>query len=148
MEFKIGPKSYEIKFNYNAMFKANKEYSDIDKAGNSMNNGAANLFMRLISNDDTVLFDILKLYVDKKVTDERVLDAVDALTDGGKKIDEIHTELVEELKNSGFFSRAIESYKKTIEDGLEMLKKKDQTEDNENNIMAVERQLTLLNENL
>jgi len=148
MEFKIGAKTYEIKFSYNALFKANKEYSEVSDKGESMNNGAANLFTRLISNDDTVLFDILKIFADKKTSDEKLIDAVDDLTKDGDDIEAVHADLVAELKESGFFLRAIKAYEKTLNNGLEMLKGKEQTEDTENSIMVVQQQLTLLQENL
>lgn len=129
MEFTYKNKEHEIKFNYLAYFKANKLYSTLDDKGNDMKDGAATLFNRLLTNDDTVLFDLLKVYLPAKATDDDILKIIDDLTDDGENIDEITDELKDEMKNSGFFSRAIKAYIKMMEKGISILKNKDTDQD-------------------
>ena len=144
--FTFDSKKHTIKFNYSAFFKANRAFSELDKAGNSMNNGAAVLFNKLINQDDTAFLDVIRLYVPNKTSDEQIMGIVDEMTEEGKTVEELADEFIEEMKTSGFFRRAVNSYIKMMEKGLEMLKKKKQTEENDASISMVDSQLTSLKE--
>ncbi|MBF7122900.1 tail assembly chaperone [Pediococcus pentosaceus] len=148
MEIEFAGKEYKTKFNYSALFKANLFFSDKDKDGNDMKNGAASLFMRLISGDDTALSDVIKLFVPKKVTDDQLLHIVDDITEEGDKAEDIVEEFITEMKTSGFFERAIQNFKKQIEKAIEVFEKKEQSEEVSQQLEGLKSQLTLLNKKL
>lgn len=149
MQVTIKGNAYELKFNFKALFKANKELSTIDENGNNMGDGATNLFTRLALGDSLAIADTIKVASNVgKVSDEDVFNAIDELTEDGTKLEEVLEELKEELKHSGFFVKSIQSQKKELEEALAMLKKKDESEQVSQQIMAVQRIVKLLNDNL
>lgn len=149
MQVAIKGTDYDLKFNFKALFKANKELSTIDENGNNMGDGATNLFTRLALGDSLAIVDVIKVATSVgKVTDEDMFNAVDQLTEEGEKLDDVLRELIDELKHSGFFVKSIQTQKKGLEEALEMLKKKDKTEETTQQIMAVQRIVTLINDNL
>lgn len=149
MQVTIKGTAYELKFNFKALFKANKELSTIDENGNNMSDGATNLFTRLALGDSLAIADTIKVASNVgKVSDEDVFNAIDELTEDGTKLEEVLEELKEELKHSGFFVKSIQSQKKELEEALAMLKKKDESEQVSQQIMAVQRIVKLLNDNL
>ncbi|WP_430495728.1 tail assembly chaperone [Leuconostoc mesenteroides] len=149
MEVTIGKKTSALKFNFKALFNANRDFSNTDDKGNNLGDGATNLFTRILMGDTSVIPDIIKVAgnVDKVSADE-LFAAVDELTEDGEKIDETLDTLKDELKNSGFFKKSIITQKENIEEALPALKKKEQTEEVKAQVAAVERILKLLNENL
>ncbi|CAH0419280.1 tail assembly chaperone [Periweissella ghanensis] len=149
MQVTIKGTVYELKFNFKALFKTNKELSTIDENGNNMGDGATNLFTRLALGDSLAIADTIKVASNVgKVSDEDVFNAIDELTEDGTKLEEVLEELKEELKHSGFFVKSIQSQKKELEEALAMLKKKDESEQVSQQIMAVQRIVKLLNDNL
>ncbi|BDQ56134.1 hypothetical protein EfsSVR2331_02590 [Enterococcus faecalis] len=53
---KLKEKQLEIKFNYGMLFKANKKLGTKDAQGNSQNDGAGVLFVKVLEEDDDALF--------------------------------------------------------------------------------------------
>ncbi|QLG77573.1 tail assembly chaperone [Leuconostoc gasicomitatum] len=149
MEVTIGKKTSTLKFNYKALFNANRDFSNFDDKKNNLGDGATNLFTRILMGDTSVIPDIIKVAGNiGKVSEDEIFSAVDELTADGEKIDETLNELKEELKNSGFFKKSIITQKENIQEALPELKKKEQTDEVKKQVTAVERILTLLNDNL
>ncbi len=143
----IGRKDVEGKFGYGALFRANSKFSNHDNQGNSMDDGAAMLFYRLTQGDVTVISDILSILVDGKVSETDVFSAVDDMTGGGnqQEVDELMDTLKEEMLESGFFNKTIQKYIKTLEEGIETLKAKED-EDSKMQVQAMQTLLDGLNE--
>ena len=74
--------------------------------------------------------------------------AVDELTDNGEKIDDVLSELKDELKNSGFFVKSIKTQQKNLEEALPILEKKADTDEKKQQVESVKRIQKLLNDNL
>lgn len=149
MEVTIGKTTSALKFNFKALFNANRDFSNTDDKGNNLGDGATNLFTRILMGDTSVIVDIIKVAGNVgKASEDDIFAAVDEITEDGEKIDETLNELKDELKNSGFFKKSIITQKENIEEGLPALKKKEQTEEIKQQVAAVERILKLLNENL
>lgn len=149
MEVTIGKTTSALKFNFKALFNANRDFSNTDDKGNNLGDGATNLFTRILMGDTSVIVDIIKVAGNVgKTSEDDIFAAVDEITEDGEKIDETLNELKDELKNSGFFKKSIITQKENIEEALPALKKKEQTEEIKQQVAAVERILKLLNENL
>lgn len=149
MEVTIGKTTSALKFNFKALFNANRDFSNTDDKGNNLGDGATNLFTRILMGDTSVIVDIIKVAGNVgKASEDDIFAAVDEITEDGEKIDETLNELKDELKNSGFFKKSIITQKENIEEALPALKKKEQTEETKQQVAAVERILKLLNENL
>lgn len=149
MEVTVNNTTKTLKFNFKALFNANKEYSTHDVDGNNLGDGATNLFTRLLTGDTAVIVDIIKVAGGfSKVSDDDLFDAVDQLTEDGSNIDGALSELKDELKNSGFFLKSIKAQRDAVTEALQMLKAKEQTDEVKQQVMAIERILKLLNENL
>lgn len=154
MELLINGKTINAKFNFGAYFKANAKFSSQDNNGNSLNDGATNLFLRVISEDLTVLGSLISLLSNQKLSDEKLGEAVDENTDNGNKIDELMAQFKEEMLESGFFNKAIQQQKKTYEEAIpkakEMIsseKDKKKKESLEIGYKQMQEVLKLLNEN-
>lgn len=149
IDLKIGNKDVTAKFNFKALLEANKKYSGVDNDGNSMEDGAATLLIRLANDDTTALVDILKVTVDGKFNDDQFIEAVEVMTDDGENLDEVMAEFKEELKNSGFFKKAIHAQIKQLEDMMPMLENKAETDTEfKDGLMAVQQRVKLLKENI
>lgn len=150
MQVTINGKMSELKFNFKALFKVNSEYSTIEN-GINQGNGAVLLFIRLIEGDVTVIPEIIKVAggFGKITNEDKLFEAIDEITDGGEKIDEVMDELKAELKQSGFFVKTITSYKNQIEESIPMMEEKAKTDDTmANNLQAIKYSVKLLNDNL
>lgn len=149
MEVTIKNTTKTLKFNFKALFNAKKEFSTLDKDGNNLGDGAANLFTRLIQGDSSAIPDVIKVAGGfNKVSDDDLFAAIDELTEDGQKIDETLEEMKEELKASGFFFQSIKAQKKSLDEGLPILEKKAKTEEDEQRVESVKRLQKLLNDNL
>lgn len=120
----------EIKFNYRIMFKANKELGTIDEKGNKNTDGASNLFIRVLNQDDTAIFDLIKLVFKggKALTDDEIFDAIEerfeGVEDEAKAYDELFNDMKEEMLESGFFMRKLSVQIENMEKGKKMLAEK------------------------
>lgn len=149
MDVTVNKTTNTLKFNFKALFNANRDLSSTDQNGNNMGDGATNLFVRLVSGDPSALVDVIKAAGGfPKATDDDLFAAVDELTADGDKVDEVMAEMKDELKNSGFFKKSITMQKESLETALPILQAKEQTEEVAQQVAALERILKLLNENL
>lgn len=149
MDVTVNKTTNTLKFNFKALFNANRDFSSTDQNGNNMGDGATNLFVRLVSGDPSALVDVIKAAGGfPKATDDDLFAAVDELTADGEKVDEVMAEMKDELKNSGFFKKSIMMQKEGLETALPILQAKEQTEEVAQQVAALERILKLLNENL
>lgn len=149
MDVTVNKTTNTLKFNFKALFNANRDFSSTDQNGNNMGDGATNLFVRLVSGDPSALVDVIKAAGGfPKATDDDLFAAVDELTADGEKVDEVMAEMKDELKNSGFFKKSIMMQKEGLETALPILQAKEQTEEVTQQVAALERILKLLNENL
>lgn len=149
MDVTVNKTTNTLKFNFKALFNANRDFSSTDQNGNNMGDGATNLFVRLVSGDPSALVDVIKAAGGfPKATDDDLFAAVDELTEDGDKVDEVMAEMKDELKNSGFFKKSIMMQKEGLETALPILQAKEQTEEVAQQVAALERILKLLNENL
>ncbi|WP_334098209.1 tail assembly chaperone [Leuconostoc lactis] len=149
MDVTVNKTTNTLKFNFKALFNANRDFSSTDQNGNNMGDGATNLFVRLVSGDPSALVDVIKAAGGfPKATDDDLFAAIDELTEDGDKVDEVMAEMKDELKNSGFFKKSIMMQKEGLETALPILQAKEQTEEVAQQVAALERILKLLNENL
>lgn len=149
MDVTVNKTTNTLKFNFKALFNANRDFSSTNQSGNNMGDGATNLFVRLVSGDPSSLVDVIKVAGGfPKATDDDLFAAVDELTEDGDKVDEVMAEMKDELKNSGFFKKSIMMQKEGLETALPILQAKEQTEEVAQQVAALERILKLLNENL
>lgn len=149
MDVTVNKTTNTLKFNFKALFNANRDFSSTDQNGNNMGDGATNLFVRLVSGDPSALVDVIKAAGGfQKATDDDLFAAVDELTADGEKVDEVMAEMKDELKNSGFFKKSIMMQKEGLETALPILQAKEQTEEVAQQVAALKRILKLLNENL
>lgn len=136
--FNVKNKDVEIKFNYRMMFKANKHLGSINSEGNRNDDGASNLFNRILSQEDEAIFDLIKLAHtgSKTLTDDELFDAVEnklqEYMNDSMSEKEAYNQLFEDVKgemfNSGFFMRKLENQIKNMEQGKKLLaQREDQT---------------------
>lgn len=130
----IRNKDLEIKFNYRMMFKANRELGSLDENGKKNEDGASNLFMKIMNQEDTAIFDLIRLAHTggKALTEEEIFNAIEERFEGveneGEAYDELFNDMKEEMLNSGFFMRKLEAQIKNMEKGKAILaEKEDQT---------------------
>lgn len=132
MEFTVGSRTIEIKFDYMLMFKVNKDLSTRDDNGQSNEDGVGALFLRIVERNDSALVDLIKLCASKKakaVSDEEALSAIAAKLE---ELDATNTEPIfkaieEEMVDSGFFNEKVLKYIDKLELALKYLKAKSET---------------------
>lgn len=129
-------KQLEIKFNYGMLFKANKKLGTKDAQGNSQNDGAGVLFVKVLEEDDDALFDIIKLASKDKVTDEdiakSVQDFVETFEDEEEGYSMVFETLKQEMLDSGFFVKKLKRYINNLEKAADYLKSQQPTEEIQN----------------
>lgn len=150
MEITVNGKMSELKFNFKALFKANKEFGSVDKNGKPAGDGAINLFNRILSNDITVIPDIIRVAGGfNKLSDDDLFEAIDTLTDGGDNVEEVMGELKDEMKNGGFFKQSILSQVKMTEELIPTMEAMAEKDDElKIQLPAVKRMTQLAKENL
>lgn len=132
MEFTVGSRTIEIKFDYMLMFKVNKDLSTRDDNGGSNEDGVGALFLRIVERNDSALVDLIKLCASKKakaVSDEEALSAIALKLE---EMDATNTEPIfkaieEEMVDSGFFNEKVLKYIEKLELALKYLKAKSET---------------------
>ncbi|MFP7154123.1 tail assembly chaperone [Weissella paramesenteroides] len=150
MQATIKGQTNELKFNYRALFKANAEFSEIDDKGNRLKDGALNLFNRVLTNDITVIPDLIKVAGGfGKLSDDDLFDAVEELTNGGDDIEQVMSDLKDEMKNSGFFNQAISAQVKQSEEFMPQMKAMAENDQQmKMQLPAIKRMTALVKENL
>ena len=132
MEFTVGSRTIEIKFDYLLMFKVNKDLSTRDDNGQSNEDGVGALFLRIVERNDSALVDLIKLCASKKakaVSDDEALSAIALKLE---ELDATNTEPIfkaieEEMVDSGFFNEKVLKYIGKLELALTYLKAKSVT---------------------
>ena len=127
MEFTVGSRAIEIKFDYMLMFKVNRELSSRDENGQPNEDGVGALFLRVVERND-----LIKLCASKKakaISDEEALTAISAKLE---ELDATTTEPIfkaieEEMVDSGFFNEKVLKYIEKLELALKYLKAKAET---------------------
>ncbi|TYC49607.1 hypothetical protein ESZ50_05535 [Weissella muntiaci] len=144
IELTVKGKQAELKFNFKALADANARYSDMNN-GVPMGNGAANLFLGLAQDEIESVAKVIDVAVPGKFTMDDLGAAVEELTEGGEKIDEVIAEFKAEMLKSGFFMKAINNQIKRTEEALVKLKG---MENEEGAIMSLEKVLNVMKENI
>lgn len=117
----VAGKELDIKFNFGLMFKVNKELATTDDNGVKQENGAGQLFMDITERKDSALINLIRIASkDKKLTDDKIIDAIEVYAEE-HGYDELYDAIEQELLDSGFFMQKIQ---KTLDDmrfGQELL---------------------------
>lgn len=61
MEFTVGSRSIEIKFDYMTMYKVNRDLGSQAPDGTRNEDGVGALFLRIVDRNDSALVDLIKL---------------------------------------------------------------------------------------
>lgn len=123
LEIKVKGQLVEAKFNFRALFRANKLYSSAEGA----NDGASSIWLAFVTDDDMALFKALRVLLPKSYTDDDIMDALDKAEEDGKS-QELFKEVEQELHESGFFKHAATRWLKLTEKyGKALTDKKNKT---------------------
>ncbi|MEE6709396.1 tail assembly chaperone [Lacticaseibacillus paracasei] len=101
LEITVKGQPVEAKFNFRALFRANKLYSSAEGA----NDGASSIWLAFVTDDDMALFKALRVLLPKSYTNDDIMDALDKAEEDGKS-QELFKEVEQELHESGFFKHA------------------------------------------
>ena len=101
LEIMVKGQPVEAKFNFRALFRANKLYSSAEGA----NDGASSIWLAFVTDDDMALFKALRVLLPEKYSDDDIMDVLDKAEEDGKS-QELFKEVEEELHQSGFFKHA------------------------------------------
>lgn len=101
LEINIKGESIPAKFNFRALFRANKLYSSSEGA----NDGASSIWLAFVTDDDMALFKALRVLLPEKYSDDDIMDVLDKAEEDGKS-QELFKEVEQELHESGFFKHA------------------------------------------
>ena len=101
LEITVKDQPVEAKFNFRALFRANKLYSSAEGA----NDGASSIWLAFVTDDDMALFKALRVLLPNTYTDDDIMDVLDKAEEDGKS-QEIFKEVEQELHESGFFKQA------------------------------------------
>lgn len=132
MEFTVGSRAIEIKFDYMTMYKVNRDLGSQGTDGSRNEDGVGALFLRVVDRNDSALVDLIKLCASKKakaVSDEEAIKAIaDKMEDlGAESTEPLFEALEEEMVESGFFKEKVSKYLENLELGLKYLKAKAET---------------------
>lgn len=105
LEINIKGESVPVKFNFRALFRANKLYSSAEDA----NDGASSIWLAFVTDDDMALFKALRVLLPKSYTDDDIMDVLDQAEEDGKS-QELFKEVEQELHESGFFKHATQRW--------------------------------------
>lgn len=101
LEITVKDQPVEAKFNFRALFRANKLYSSAEGA----NDGASSIWLAFVTDDDMALFKALRVLLPASYTDDDIMDVLDEAEEDGKS-QELFKEVEQELHESGFFKHA------------------------------------------
>ena len=101
LEITVKDQPVEAKFNFRALFRANKLYSSAESA----NDGASSIWLAFVTDDDMALCKALRVLLPEKYSDDDIMDVLDKAEDDGKS-QELLKEVEQELHESGFFKHA------------------------------------------
>lgn len=148
IEFRIGNKIEELKFNYRAKWKADKLFSSEDAEGNSAGNGAAVVWVGLVSEkSDSALLSALRAMTN--YSEEELVDAIEQNVEQAGGIEKLVEQFTKELEQSDFFRFAAKQFLKQEEKSLDILKKrKSKTDKDKENISSIEAAVQMMKETL
>lgn len=112
----VGKKDVEIKFNYGLVFKLNKALETEKGAAN----GAGFAYSQLMDGDESALVDILKV-IAGNASEDTILEAIESKAtllnpeDEADGMDQLLSQMIEEIEGSGFFLRVLRIFKKRIQ---------------------------------
>lgn len=130
-EIEVKGKTLEIKFDYRTMFKANKKLASKNpETGQKNDDGASNLFNRILAQDDEAVFDLINLvWTGKKLTENDLFDALEGFfedyEDEEEAVDALFNGIKEEMLDSGFFMKKLKKQIENMEKGRDILKERD-----------------------
>ena len=101
LEITVKDQPVEAKFNFRALFRANKLYSSAEGA----NDGASSIWLAFVTDDDMALFKALRVLLPNTYTDDDIMDVLDKAEEDGKS-QELFKEVERELHESGVFKHA------------------------------------------
>ena len=129
MEFTVGSRAIEIKFDYMTMYKVNRDLGSQGPDGSRNEDGVGALFLRVVDRNDSALVDLIKLCASKKAKAEEAIKAIaDKMEElGAESTEPLFEALEEEMVESGFFKEKISKYLENLELGLKYLKAKAET---------------------
>lgn len=105
LEIQVKGQPVEAKFNFRALFRANKLYSSAEGA----NDGASSIWLAFVTDDDMALFKALRVLLPKSYTDDDIMDVLDKAEEDGKS-QELFEQVEKELHKSGFFKHAAQRW--------------------------------------
>lgn len=125
LEINIKGESVPVKFNFRALFRANKLFSSSEGA----NDGASSVWLGFVTYDDMAAFKALRVLLPEKYSDDDIMDVLDAAEDDGSA-DTLAESLQEELHHSSFFKHAAQRWLNLTEKyGKALTGKKNQTDE-------------------
>lgn len=105
LEIQVKGQPVETKFNFRALFRANKLYSSAEGA----NDGASSIWLAFVTDDDMALFKALRVLLPKSYTDDDIMDVLDKSEENGQS-EELFKKIEQELHESGFFKHAAQRW--------------------------------------
>lgn len=125
MELTVGKSVVDIKFDYRAMFKIDKELGSRDvQTGKRNNDGIGSLFTKIIDRDDQGIVDLIIVMASKKakaVSEDEAIAAIEQYFEKSEADDPqeaLFQEIEEEMVESGFFKKKILKYIENLEKAL------------------------------
>ncbi|MFB9770093.1 tail assembly chaperone [Lactiplantibacillus modestisalitolerans] len=105
ISLKIKGKDLDLKFDFGAFFRANKQLSTND----TQEDGASQLWLQFVNEDPMAVYNALRVLVPAKYSDEDITDFLNDYADE-KAFDDLTKQLEEELHTSAFFRRAAKQW--------------------------------------
>lgn len=137
LDITVKGKPVETKFSYRKFFKANQQFETTNtETGEGNKDGAVQLFMNIAQQkDDDALIDFLQLSAEGKATQNDVFKGIEDYVeeyDGDEKeaYNNLFDGIKEEMLASGFFVGKIETFLKNMEQGLEIMQRRDPEDEN------------------
>jgi len=125
MELTVGKSVVDIKFDYRAMFKIDKELGSRDtQTGKRNNDGIGSLFTKIIDRDDQGIVDLIMVMASKKakaVSEDEAIAAIEQYFEKSESDDPqeaLFQEIEEEMVDSGFFKKKILKYIENLDKAL------------------------------
>ena len=144
LEIQVKDQPVEAKFNFRALFRANKLYSSAEGA----NDGASSIWLAFVTDDDMALFKALRVLLPKSYTDDDIMDVLDKVEEDGKS-QELFKEVEQELHESGFFKHAATRWLNLTEKyGKALTDKKNKTAEEKIQEAATKDTLTAMKKSL
>lgn len=144
LEIQVKGQPVPVKFNFRALYRANKLYSSSEGA----NDGASSIWLAFVTDDDMALFKALRVLLSNSYTDDDIMDVLDKAEDDGKS-QELSEEVEQELHESGFFKHAATRWLNLTEKyGKALTDKKNKTAEEKIQAAATEDTLDAMKKSL